>query len=108
MRRRRSDSRRTAGTPTIGCMILGDESRGEHPGPRRSGTALPEAAAELRQMALHLETAAVLDLRARRTADPAQVAVLQRRAEQRRQQAARIRARLAATGAAMPEPAPAS
>jgi hypothetical protein len=52
-------------------------------------------------MALHLETAAVLDLRARRTSDPAQVAVLTRRAEQRRREAARIRAHLAAHGVAL-------
>jgi hypothetical protein len=45
-------------------------------------------------MALLLETAAVLDQRARRAADPVQVAVLRRRAEQRRAQAARIRATL--------------
>ena len=49
---------------------------------------------QLRQMALLLETAAVLDQRARRAADPVQVAVLRRRAEQRRAQAARIRAGL--------------
>ena len=52
-------------------------------------------------MALQLETAAVLDLRARRSTDPAQVAVLRRRAEQRRQEAARIRAQLAAHGVAL-------
>ena len=38
-----------------------------------------------------------------RTTDPEQVATLRRRAEQRRRQAARIRARLAAEGAAVPE-----
>ena len=83
-------------------MILGDELR-EVPTPQRTGG--PDLSAALRKMALHLETAAVLDLKARRTTDPAQVAVLRRRAEQRRQQAARIRARLAASGAAVPDPA---
>ena len=73
-------------------MILGDERR-EPPG--------PDHAAELRAMVLHLETAAALDQRARRTADPGQVATLHRRAEQRRALAARIRARLAASGAAV-------
>lgn len=79
-------------------MILGDERRGR-PDPRHSG----DVAADLRTMALHLETAAALDQRASRAGDSAQVATLHRRAEQRRRQAARIRARLAADGAAMPE-----
>ena len=52
-------------------------------------------------MALQLETAAVLDLRAQRSTDPAQVAVLRRRADQRRQEAARIREQLAAHGVAL-------
>ena len=82
-------------------MILGDELR-ELPGPQHSGG--PDLAADLRKMALHLETAAVLELKARRTTDPGQVATLRRRAEQRRQQAARLRARLAASGAAVPDP----
>lgn len=80
-------------------MILGDELR-ELPGPQTCGG--PDLAADLRKMALHLETAAVLELKARRTTDPAQVATLRRRAEQRRRQAARLRARLAASGAAVP------
>jgi hypothetical protein len=60
-----------------------------------------EMSGELRRMALHLETAAVLEVRAQRTADPRQVAVLRRRAEQRRQEAARLRERLAACGMAL-------
>jgi hypothetical protein len=88
---------------TIGPMILGDELRGEIARPQHADGA-PDLAADLRTMALHLETAAALDLKARRIADPAQVATLRRRAEQRRRQAARIRARLAASGAAVPEP----
>ncbi|SDC37913.1 hypothetical protein SAMN05660690_1185 [Geodermatophilus telluris] len=71
-------------------------SAGADPG--SSGTDL---AAQLRRMALHLETAAVLELRAAR-AEPRQGAVLRRRAEQRRQEAARLRERLAACGAALP------
>ena len=82
-------------------MILGDELRGL-PGPQHDGS--PDTAADLRKLALHLETAAVLELKARRTTDPAQVATLRRRAEQRRRQAALLRARLAASGAAVPEP----
>jgi hypothetical protein len=54
---------------------------------------------ELRRMVLLLETAEVLEARARRTSDPAQTVVLLRRAEQRRQQAARLREGLAALGA---------
>ncbi|MGY1727078.1 hypothetical protein ACI79J_08885 [Geodermatophilus sp. SYSU D01062] len=57
---------------------------------------------ELRRMALHLETAAVLELRAERTTDPVQGAVLRRRADQRRQEAARLREQLAAGGMALP------
>jgi len=87
-------------------MILGDEPRVAAsvapPVPEPS----PDTAAELRRMALHLETAAVLESRAQRGTDPAQVDTLRRRAEQRRRQAARIRARLVADGAARPEPAP--
>jgi hypothetical protein len=83
-------------------MILGDELR-ELPVPQSGGG--PDVAADLRKMALHLETAAVLELKARRITDPAQIATLRRRAEQRRRQAARLRARLAASGAAVPEPA---
>jgi hypothetical protein len=52
-------------------------------------------------MVLLLETADVLERRARRTADPAQVTVLLRRAEQRRQEAAGLREQLAARGAAL-------
>jgi hypothetical protein len=60
----------------------------------------------MRQMVLLLETAEVLELRAHRAADPQQVAVLRRRAEQRRRQAAALRARLAAQGAALSRPVP--
>ncbi|MGY1618383.1 hypothetical protein ACI797_16715 [Geodermatophilus sp. SYSU D00691] len=82
-------------------MILGDE----RPGPSRPHPAGgPDPATDLRTMALHLETAAALDLKAARATDPAQIATLRRRAEQRRRQAARIRARLAAGGGAVPEP----
>jgi hypothetical protein len=99
-------SRGVALAVTIGLMILGDELRGEISRPHRADGGVPDAAADLRTMALHLETAAVLDLKAGRATDPAQVATLRRRAEQRRRQAARIRARLAAGGAAVPEPTP--
>jgi len=50
---------------------------------------------------LLLETAAVLEARARRCSDPAQVAVLSRRAEHRRTQAVALREQLAARGAAL-------
>lgn len=53
-------------------------------------------------MVLLLETAEVLELRARRTRDVAQVPVLLRRAEHRRREAAQLRERLAARGAARP------
>lgn len=56
-------------------------------------------------MVLLLETAAVLEVRAARTADPRRVAVLRRRAEQRRREAAAMRARLAAKGVALSRPA---
>ena len=59
---------------------------------------------ELRRMVLLLETAAVLEARARRATDPAQIAVLLRRADHRRREAVRLRERLAARGAALPAP----
>lgn len=59
---------------------------------------------QLRRMVLLLETAEVLELRARRTRDVAQVPVLLRRAEHRRREAAEIREILAARGAARPQP----
>jgi len=52
-------------------------------------------------MVLLLETADVLERRARRTSDPAQVSVLMRRAEQRRREANALRESLAARGAAL-------
>ena len=52
-------------------------------------------------MVLLLETAAVLEARARRCVDPAQVPVLLRRAEHRRLEAGRLREELAARGAAL-------
>jgi hypothetical protein len=74
-------------------------SAGQHPGSARTS---PDTTGDLRRMALHLETAAVLELRAQRTSDPRQVAVLRRRAEQRRREAARLREQLAACGLALP------
>ena len=68
--------------------------------PRRAAT--DDSTDELRRMVLLLETAEVLELRARRTRDVAQVAVLQRRAEHRRREAAELREALAARGAARP------
>ncbi len=85
--------RRGPGGPTIAAMTSVGEDPGLRPGTELSG--------ELRRMALHLETAAVLELKAAR-AEPRQGAVLRRRAEQRRQEAARLRERLAACGVALP------
>ena len=89
---------------TIRAMTIQPGTRPLH-GPRAAAPADPHLAAELRLMALHLETASVLDLKARRSTDPAQIAVLRRRAEQRRREAARIRANLAARGVALGAPA---
>lgn len=82
------------------------EDRTPAPGPALRGAVAvdPRLATELRRMALHLETAAVLDLRAGRSADPVQAAVLRRRAAQRREEAGRIRARLSARGVALSAP----
>ncbi len=55
-------------------------------------------------MVLLLETADVLEARARRATDPVQIAVLLRRAGHRRREAAELRERLAARGAALPAP----
>jgi hypothetical protein len=73
----------------------------------RRPRALPQersstpAVDDLRRMVLLLETADALERRARRTIDPAQVAVLVRRAHQRREEAEALRQRLAARGAAL-------
>ena len=52
----------------------------------------------LRRIAVHLETAEVLERRADRSASPALATVLRERAAQRRRSAGRIRADLAAQG----------
>lgn len=67
--------------------------------PRSSGVA--NGADDLRRMVLLLETADVLERRARRTSDPAQVEVLLHRSEQRRREANALRESLAARGAAL-------
>ena len=72
------------------------------PGPRPAHRG--DRADELRRMVLLLETADVLEVRARRATDPAQVAVLLRRAEHRRREAAELRELLAADGAALAGP----
>ena len=92
----------------------GDRQRGQAAPAHGSttGVATPRRALaatrteELRQMVLLLETAEVLETRAQRNSDPRQVAVLRRRADQRRRQAAGIRARLAAQGIVLGGPAP--
>src|SRR5687767_8877486 len=71
----------------------------ELPGSRSSQVA--GGADDLRRMVLLLETADVLERRARRTSDHAQVDVLLRRSDQRRRQANALRERLAARGAAL-------
>jgi hypothetical protein len=89
-------------------MILGEEGPGAVPDQRGSASGAESGAAgdgahegaELRRMALHLETAALLEARAQRAGDPAQQAVLRRRAEQRRREAGRLRARLVDRGLA--------
>jgi hypothetical protein len=68
--------------------------------PERS-SAVADGADDLRRMVLLLETADVLERRARRTSDPVQVTVLMRRAAQRRREANALRERLAARGAAL-------
>lgn len=68
------------------------------PGPRTAGVSA--AAGDLRRMVLLLETAAVLESRARRHGDPMQVGVLLRRAGRRRREAAEIRQRLGTGDAA--------
>jgi hypothetical protein len=52
-------------------------------------------------MVLLLETAAALEARARRCGDPERVPVFLRRAEHRRNEAARLREELATRGAAL-------
>src|SRR5688500_3770255 len=69
------------------------------PAPRSS--ADPRGNGQLRRMVLLLETAAGLGARARRCGDPAQVAVLLRRAAHRHNEAVALREQLAARGAAL-------
>src|SRR5687768_13067355 len=68
--------------------------------PGRS-SPVADGADDLRRMVLLLETADVLERRARRASDQAQVTVLMRRAEQRRHEANVLRECLAARGAAL-------
>lgn len=81
--------------------MTAQRERGQGAQSRAGMPADPHLAAQLRRMALHLETAAVLDTRALRATDPAQSAVLRRRAEQRRTEAQRIRTLLMARGVAV-------
>ena len=58
----------------------------------------------LRRIALNLETADVLELRADRSASPALAGVLRERAARRRRTAGRVRADLAAQGVPLAQP----
>ncbi|MGZ6868502.1 MAG: hypothetical protein ACXVGF_21335 [Blastococcus sp.] len=69
----------------------------QRPAPAQRADAGRAAADDLRRMVLLLETAEVLEQRARRTRDVAQVPVLLRRAEHRRREAARLKERLEKT-----------
>jgi hypothetical protein len=79
-----------------------DARRQDAPQPRPAARA--GRAEVMRRMVLLLETAEVLEARARRCPDPAQAAVLLRRARQRRQQAAGLREGLPARVASAPLP----
>jgi hypothetical protein len=58
--------------------------------------ALPRVAAQLRRIALHEETAALLDIRAARAGTDAFASPLRRRAAEHRREAQRLRAELVA------------
>ena len=79
---------RTQGSPS-------DEGHAELP-PLRTLRDHPGLAASLRLVALHQETATLLELRAGRVATDEQAALLRRRAEQHRTLAQRLRRELAA------------
>jgi hypothetical protein len=64
------------------------------PGPNLSPLSNPIAAETLRAIALHQETAVVLEFRARQAAHPAKADMLLRRARERRQLAERLREHL--------------
>jgi hypothetical protein len=70
--------------------MLGARPRDQRP--ERSPGARREMLDRLRHVAVQLETAAVLDRRASRSASPALAEVLRERAERRRRTAARVRA----------------
>ena len=64
-------------------------------------TSRADGSGDLRRMVLLLETAAVLEARARRCIDSGKTTVLLRRAEHRRREAIELREQLAARGAAL-------
>jgi hypothetical protein len=66
--------------------------------PDAGGGSRLELLGALRRIALNLETAEVLEVRAGRSASPALATVLRERAAQRRRTAGRLRADLAARG----------
>jgi hypothetical protein len=90
-----------------GCRV---RNAGPVDEPGTTGRCAPPSAADegvssrrevlfaLRRIAVNLETADVLDLRADRSANPALADVLRERAAQRRRTAGRLRADLAAQG----------
>ncbi|WP_448624722.1 hypothetical protein [Geodermatophilus sp. URMC 64] len=65
---------------------------------RHLGPARHEILDNLRRLAVHLETAALLDRRADRSPNPALAAVFRERAEHRRRIAAQLREHLAGNG----------
>jgi hypothetical protein len=80
------DDRRTAGRPAVPCMAA------EYVENRR------ELRLALQRIAVHLETAEVLELRADRSPSPTLAAILRERAAGRRRAAGRLRADLVARG----------
>ena len=70
----------------------------EAPPSRETVASRRELLETLRRIAVHLETASVLELRADRSASPTLAVVLRERAVERRRTAERLRAALAAQG----------
>jgi hypothetical protein len=84
----------TQGPPVHDVGIVRAPLRARAGNPREYADDRLELLTHLRQMALHLETAAVLERRADRSPNPTLAAVLRARAGERRQLAAGLRARL--------------
>lgn len=99
---------RVTGRPERRVPRLAVAPRVRHPSPVTPDAPRPRAtpAEELRRIALHQETAALLEQRALRAASPVEADLLRRRAAEHARQAQLLRAALSARRGARVQPAP--